>query len=59
MTTEQTELVSLCDRSDHVENCAENHFMELLEDTKTLPDETNQMKKQGMENKRLHMKIKS
>lgn len=26
---------------------------------KTLPDETNQMKKQGMENKRLHMKMKS
>lgn len=36
MTTEQTELVSLCDRSDHVENCAENHFMELLEDTERL-----------------------
>lgn len=36
MTTEQTELVILCDRSDRVENCAEYHFMELLEDTERL-----------------------
>lgn len=30
------ELISLSDRSDHVENCTENHFMKLLEGTERL-----------------------
>lgn len=33
---EQIELISLSDRFDHVENCTEKHFMELLEGTERL-----------------------
>ena len=54
------ELVNLSDRFDHVENCTEKHFIELLKGIERfLPDKTKQMKKKAMKNKRLHKKMKS
>ena len=40
------ELVNLSDRFDHVENCTEKNFIELLKGIERfLPDKTKQMKK--------------